>query len=121
MMESRGASTLPSTSTRLTEKDDALKGALCKLPAGERVALVRQQADEAAIIHGFIKDNGLSTLNNRTVYRGTDGKIYSLDTQHGEFELINSRTGQHEGAVQLFGLTRTKAADTTGRHDLRMK
>jgi filamentous hemagglutinin len=46
-------------------------------------------------------------LNNRTVYRGADGKIYSLDTQHGEFELINPRTGQHEGAVQIFGLART--------------
>ena len=83
--------------------------------------MIRQQADEAARIHGFTKDNSLSAMNNRTVYRGTDGKIYSLDTQHGEFEIINSRTGQHEGAVQLFGLTHTKPADTTGKHNLRVK
>ncbi len=101
VMESRGTSNLPSTSTRLAEKDDALKDVLYKLPPGERVALIRQQADEAARIHGFTKDNSLSTLNNRTVYRGTDGKIYSLDTQHGEFELINSRTGQHEGPFRF--------------------
>ena len=121
VMESRGTSNLPSTSTRLTEKDDALKTVLFKLPPGERVALIRQQADEAARIHGFTKDNALSTMNNRTVYRGADGRVYSLDTQHGEFELINPRTGQHEGAVNLFGLNRTKQADTKGGHNLRVK
>jgi hypothetical protein len=121
VMESRGTSNLPSTSTRLTEKDEALKTVLFKLPSGERVALIRQQADEAARIHGFTKDNALSTMNNRTVYRGTDGKVYSLDTQHGEFEVINPRTGQHEGAVELFGLKRTKTADTKGKHNLRVK
>lgn len=46
------------------------------------------------------------------MYRGTDGKIYSLDTQHGEFEVINAKTGQHEGAVRLFGLTH----QTSRRH-----
>ena len=120
--ESRGTSNMPSTSFRLTEKDDALKETLFKLPAGERVALIRQHADEAAQIHGFTKDNALSTLNNRTVYRGTDGKVYSLDTQHGEFELINPRTGQHEGAVNLYQLTiKPNSIDRTGGHNLKVK
>lgn len=121
-MESRGTSNLPSTSTRLAEKDDALKKVLFRLPTGERVALIRQQADEAARIHGFTKDNALSTLNNRTVYRGTDGKVYSLDIERGEFELINPKTGKHEGAVNLFGLkTRANSLDKSGGHDLRVK
>ena len=122
VMESRGTSNLPSTSTRLAEKDDALKKVLFRLPTGERVALIRQQADEAARIHGFTKDNALSTLNNRTVYRGTDGKVYSLDIERGEFELINPKTGKHEGAVNLFGLkTRANSLDKSGGHDLRVK
>jgi hypothetical protein len=121
VMESRGTSNMPATSSRLTEKDDALKKVLFKLPPGERVALIRQQADEAARIHGFTKDNALSTMNNRTVYRGTDGKVYSLDTEKGRFELINPRTGKHEGEFSLFQLAQTGKIDNSGRHDLRVK
>ena len=121
VMESRGTSNLPSTSIRLAEKDDALKQVLYKLPAGERVALIRQEADEAARIHGFTKDNALSTMNNRTVYRGTDGKVYSLDTEKGRFELINPKTGKHEGEFSMFQLNQTGITDTSGRHDLRVK
>jgi filamentous hemagglutinin len=60
-------------------------------------------------------------LNNRTVYRGTDGRVYSLDTQHGEFELINPKNGKHEGAARLFDLRQTKVADASGRHNLKVK
>ncbi len=84
--------------------------------------LIRQHADEAARIHGFTKDNALSIMNNRTVYRGMDGKVYSLDTERGEFELINPKTGKHEGAVNLFGLKmRANSLDKSGGHDLRVK
>ena len=85
------------------------------------MALIHQQVDEAARIHGFTKDNSLSTLNNRTVYRGTDGKVYSLDTEKGRFELIHPRTGNHEGEFSLFQLTQTGAVDKSGRHNLRVK
>jgi len=113
---------MPSTSLRLSERADEHEKIVHKFGTpGERVAYIRQAADEAARIHGFTKDNALSTLNNRTVYRGTDGKVYSLDTQHGEFELINPKTGKHEGAVRLFDLRQTKIADTSGGHNLRVK
>jgi hypothetical protein len=122
VMESRGTSNMPSTSLRLAEKDDALESVVYKLPPGECVALIRQHADEAAKIHGFTKDNALSTMNNRTVYRGTDGKVYSLDTQHGEFELINQKTGKHEGGITLFSLRKIEnSLDRNGGHDLKVK
>ena len=122
VMESRGTSNLPSTSLRLTEKNAAFESTLHKLTSGERVALIRQAADEAARIHGFTKDNALSKLNNRTVYRGMDGRIYSSDTQHGEFELINPRTGSHEGALGLFNLQiKPNSLDRSGAHDLKVK
>ena len=122
VMESRGTSNLPSISLRLAERADEYEKIVHKFATpGERVAYIKQAADEAARIPGFTKDNALSTMNNRTVYRGTDGKLYSLDTQHGEFELINSKTGKHEGAVRLFDLRQTKVADETGAHNLRVK
>ena len=68
----------------------------------------------------MVKNNTLSKLNGRDVYGGNDGRLYALDTQHGRFEVVNSKTGKHLGEVD-FGFNKTKSTDKSGRHDLRLK
>jgi hypothetical protein len=65
------------------------------------VARVGTEAERQAARHGFQRDRGLSTLNNRDVYRdpGT-GHLYSVDTQHGRFEHC-APNGNHLGEVKL--------------------
>jgi hypothetical protein len=79
----------------------AFEASLVRLPAGERVARVGTEAERQAARHGFQRDRGLSTLNNRDVYRdpGT-GHLYSVDTQHGRFEHC-APNGNHLGEVKL--------------------
>ena len=55
----------------------------------------------------------------RTIYTDSDGLNYSLDTQHGRFEILNKK-GKHQGEVD-FGSRVTKKADTSGKHDLIVK
>lgn len=48
----------------------------------------------------MVKDNKLTKLNNRDVYRGADGNLYALDTQHGRFETVSPK-GKHLGEVDF--------------------
>lgn len=48
----------------------------------------------------MVKDNRLTKLNNRDVYRGVDGNLYALDTQHGRFEAVSLK-GKHLGEVDF--------------------
>ncbi|SDI78653.1 filamentous hemagglutinin, partial [Pseudomonas panipatensis] len=93
---------------------------LSKLPPGERVAQIKSTAIDVAIINGMEKDNGLSKMNGRDVYKANDGRLYALDTQHGRFEVINARNGKHMGEVD-FEFKQTKPADKSGSHDLKVK
>ncbi|UVJ46610.1 colicin E3/pyocin S6 family cytotoxin [Pseudomonas sp. LS1212] len=68
----------------------------------------------------MVKDNKLSKLNGRDVYKGKDGNLYALDTQHGRFEVVSSKSGKHLGEVD-FGLSQTKLPDRSGGHDLRVR
>lgn len=45
-------------------------------------------------------DVNLSKKNGRSIYTDSKGNHYSLDTQHGEFEVLDKR-GKHQGAVNL--------------------
>ncbi|HHQ6628036.1 TPA: hypothetical protein ACSTL5_004581 [Serratia fonticola] len=45
------------------------EASLVGLPSGERVAQS----------NGWVKDNKLTKMNNRDVYRGSDGNLYALD------------------------------------------
>ncbi|CAB3810597.1 hypothetical protein LMG28688_07271 [Paraburkholderia caffeinitolerans] len=94
---------------------------LVNLPPGERVAQVKQTAQTVAADNGWQKDSQLSRINGRDVYRTDDGTLYAVDSQHGRFEQINAKTGEHMGEVSMIGLQPTKPADTSGRHDLRLK
>ncbi len=79
---------------------------ISKLPAGERVALVKTQAANVAEQNGWVKDTKLSTMNSRDIYQDPNtGNLYSVDTQHGRFEMTNSK-GKYLGEVN-FDLTQT--------------
>ncbi|MDE3739082.1 colicin E3/pyocin S6 family cytotoxin [Pseudomonas resinovorans] len=93
---------------------------LSTLPPGERVAKVKQVASGVAAEYGMIKDNELSRINGRDVYKSADGRIYAVDTQHGRFEMLSSR-GKHLGEVDM-GLTPiSNSVDASGRHDLKVR
>ncbi|OWF69242.1 adhesin [Yersinia frederiksenii] len=90
------------------------------LPPGERVAQIKETAVKVVLENGMVKDNKLTKLNNRDVYRGADGNLYALDTQHGRFEVVDPQNGKHLGEVN-FGMAQTKPADKSGKHDLKVK
>jgi filamentous hemagglutinin len=111
----RGAVSLPNgLSIAQFEKGLAI------LPAGERVAQIKDMASKVAFTNNLVKSNKLSKLNNRDVYEGHDGNLYALDTQHGIFEVINPKNGKHLGEVD-FEFNQKKPADKSGGHDLRVK
>jgi|SRR5690606_8895826 len=68
--------------------------------------------------NGWVKKADIQKKNKgRTIYTDPkDGKHYSLDTQHGTFEVLNKK-GKHQGEVD-FGGNKKKDADTTGAHDI---
>ena len=93
---------------------------LFKLPPGERVAIVKQTAAKVVAEHGLIKDNKLTKMNNRDVYRGTDGTLYALDTQHGRFEVVTPQ-GKHVMEVNFAMKEIPDSKDKSGRHNLEVK
>ncbi|EKN4199863.1 VENN motif pre-toxin domain-containing protein [Yersinia ruckeri] len=92
---------------------------LAFLSPRERVAMVKETAPQVAAANGMVKDNKLTKLNNRDVYRGLDGNLYALDTQHGRFEVVSSK-GKHLGEVD-FSMQVRKPADPSGGHNLKVK
>ena len=98
----------------------AFEKSLTNLPPGERVAIVKQTAPKVAAVNGMIKDSLLTKKNGgRDVYRGQDGNLYALDTQHGLFEVVSPK-GKHLGEVD-FSMQIRKPADPSGGHNLKVK
>lgn len=85
--------------------------------AGERVAAVRTKADAVAKSNQWEKDNRVSKMENRTVYKDKDGNYWSVDTQHGRLEKLDSK-GRHQGEYDM-DLNLKKPADPSGGHDLK--
>lgn len=94
---------------------------LAKLPPGERVAQVKQMASSVVVSNGWVKDNKLTKMNNRDVYKGSDGYLYALDTQHGRFEQVNAKSGKHQGEVDMGMKYIEGSKDISGSHDLKVK
>ncbi|WP_155520453.1 colicin E3/pyocin S6 family cytotoxin [Pseudomonas amygdali] len=82
--------------------------------------LLKETANNFSAACGFTNDGKLSKLNGRDVYKGQDGNLYALDTQHGRFEVVSSKNGKHMDEVD-FNLQKTKPSDKSGGHDLRLK
>jgi len=92
---------------------------ISRLPANERVARVKEFAKQVAEQNGLQKNKRLSKINKRDVYEGENGEFYSLDTQHGRFEKVNS-SGEHLGEVN-FDFESVGKLDKSGGHDLIVK
>ncbi len=92
---------------------------LAFLSRRERVAMVKEAAPQVAAVNGMVKDNKLTKLNNRDVYRDLDGNLHALDTQHGRFEVVSVK-GKHLGEVD-FSVQVRKPADPSGGHNLKVK
>lgn len=89
-------------------------------PGGERVAQIKDAASSVTVANGLVKNNKLSKLNGRDVYKSGDGNLYALGTQHGRFEVTNPKNGKHLGEVN-FEFKKTKPADKAGGHNLKIK
>lgn len=99
----------------------AFEKSLANLPPGERVAIVKQAAPQVAAENGMVKDNLLTKKNGgRDVYRGQDGNLYALDTQHGRFEVVSPK-GKHLGEVDFSMQKIPNSIDKSGGHDLKVK
>lgn len=98
----------------------AFEASLSKLPPGERVAIVKETVNKVVFEQGMVKDNKLTKLNNRDVYRGADGNLYALDTQHGRFEAVSPK-GKHLGEVDFSMQKIPNSIDKSGGHDLKVK
>ncbi|WP_167817551.1 hemagglutinin repeat-containing protein [Citrobacter tructae] len=98
----------------------AFEASLSKLPPGERVAIVKETVNKVVLEQGMVKDNKLTKLNNRDVYRGADGNLYALDTQHGRFEAVSPK-GKHLGEVDFSMQKIPNSLDKSGGHDLKVK
>lgn len=48
----------------------------------------------------------LAELMSRDVYRADDGTLFAVDTQHGRFEQVNAKTGEHMGEVSMMAFSR---------------
>ncbi|MDO7904357.1 hypothetical protein ACE1YR_20500 [Pseudomonas sp. K1(2024)] len=107
--------TLPAAQT-VAQFEKSLSG----LSAGERVARIKSVVASVIAANGMVKDTRLTKLDGRDVYRGQDGNLYALDTLHGRFKVLNPKNGKHMGEVD-FEFNQTKPADTTGRHNLKIK
>ncbi|AIN17704.1 hypothetical protein CH54_1917 [Yersinia rochesterensis] len=93
---------------------------LVGLPPGERVAIIKQTAPKVAAEYGMVKDNQLTKNNGRDVYRGQDGNLYALDTQHGRFEVVSPK-GKHLGEVDFSMQKIPNSQDKSGSHNLKVK
>ena len=90
------------------------------LSPSERVATVKEKAKQIAQEAGLVKDSRASKINGRDIYKDLNtGKYYSVDTQHGRFELLDKR-GNHLGEMN-FDFNFTKPADTSGKHNVKVK
>ena len=88
------------------------------LSPGERVARIREVGEQVAKHNGWEKNARLSKINNRDIYTDKkSGAHFSLDTQHGEFEMLDKR-GKHQGAIKFDGKPKENSIDTKGGHDI---
>ncbi len=92
---------------------------ISKLPAFERVAIVKNKAKEVAQKNGWIKDNKLSKRNNRLIFKDKQGNYFSVDTQHGRFEKLNKK-GKHQGEYNIDLELIPDSKDISGGHDIKV-
>jgi hypothetical protein len=116
LLEARkNASSYTGNMTEAQEFEKSLVG----LSPQERVAKIKEKMSEVAARNGWDKSKE-AVESSRTVYRDPEtGNLYSVDTQHGRLEKLNSK-GKHQGEYDI-ELNQTKPRDNSGGHDLTLK
>ncbi len=95
------------------------------LGTDERMGAVLAVAEQRAKKFGWVKDSRLSRLNSsksskRVVYQDpSSGRLYSVDVQHGRFEMCNAK-GKHIEEVD-FNLDGAGKTYNDTSHDLRVR
>jgi hypothetical protein len=97
-----------------------------KLSSNDKIACLRDMGELIALINRYEYDTNLSSINStkyriRDIYKSLGSKnIYlSVDIRHGDFEVLNSK-GKHQGSIAFDGEL-IKAADSKGKHDIKLK
>jgi hypothetical protein len=89
-----------------------------KLASGERIVAYKEAAELIAKNNKWVPATSVMKKNKgRVIYSDNKGNLYSLDKQHGRFEVHDARTGKHKGEVDFAG-RQTKGPDRTGKHDI---
>ena len=89
-----------------------------KLSAEERIAEYKAAGKRVADGNGWKKNDSLTKKNGRDVYSNEEGEHFALDTQHGSFEVLNSK-GKHQGEINFDGI-KIDDADKSGKHDIKL-
>ncbi|WP_252177530.1 hypothetical protein [Endozoicomonas sp. 4G] len=97
------------------------EASLFRMSSGERVAHIKVTLKVVAQNYGWVKDNKISKMNDRDVYKGNDGFLYSIDSQHGRFEKNDPKSGKHIDEVDIDLNPVEKKYDSSGQHDLKVK
>ena len=89
-----------------------------RIMSGPHVPFISQFPDSCtyAFHTGSVR---IPYMNNRDIFSDADGNHFALDTQHGTFEVLNSK-GRHQGEIDFNGW-KTKDADKSGGHDIILK
>ncbi len=99
---------------------DAFYKRTSKLAVGERISEFRKMANKVAEENNWVRNPILEKKNpGRTIFSDSNGTNYSLDNQHGRFEVLDAK-GKHKGEVDFSGM-QTKSADPSGKHDIIVK
>ena len=88
------------------------------LTDNEKILKYEQAAERVAKGNNWEFNEKLSKRFNRKIYNDSKGTLFSLDTRHGEFEVLNKK-GQHQGAINFEG-TKIKGKDKSKKHDLKL-
>lgn len=97
------------------------EASIAKLEVRERVALVKPMAAQRAQHFGWdpIETGNIKEKNQNRILYTDEHNIYSVDTQHGTFEVHDLR-GKHLREINFDG-AEVSPRDPTGQHDLKYK
>ncbi|WP_434525434.1 RHS repeat-associated core domain-containing protein [Photorhabdus asymbiotica] len=96
---------------------------LAYLPTEERWYFIREMAESVAKANDWKRARNIEKLNKgRVIYEDKDGKYYySVDMQHGRFEKIAKKLGNHLGEVDMMLTNIPNSIDKSGGHNLKVK
>ncbi|PHM49642.1 RHS repeat-associated core domain-containing protein [Xenorhabdus miraniensis] len=94
---------------------------LFRLPVQERVPVVREMAESVSKENNWKRAKNIEKLNKGRIIYQDDKYYYSVDTQHGRFEKVAQKRGNHLGEVDMKLNDIPNSIDKSGGHDLKVK